>query len=78
MKVQCDSVDRHVKFSTIKYVKQLDEEDEEEDVSETDSVIFSLDLSNVVNVFHDHQLLLDTCAGESVFRTMTLHTHTHP
>ena len=72
MNVQCDSVDRHVKFSTIKYVKQLDEEDEEEDVTETDSVIFSLDLSNVVNVFHDHQLLLDTCVGESVFRTRTL------
>ena len=24
------------------------------------------------NEFHDHQLLLDTCAGESVFRTKTL------
>ena len=37
-----------------------------------DSAVFSLDITNNSDVFADNQLLLDTCAGESVFRTATL------
>ena len=72
MTVQCDNNNRHVKFSNIKYIKQLDDEEEDEDATTVDSVVFSIDCMNDNNVFHDHQLLLDTCAGESVFRTKTL------
>ena len=37
-----------------------------------DSVAFSIDVTNAIDVFHDYQILLDTCAGESVFKTSSL------
>ena len=54
---------------------QIKFRDDEAPVSDTlavDSNIFSIDITNDSDVFADNQLLLDTCAGESVFRTAAL------
>ena len=80
MTVPCDKLNRHIKFSNIIHIKQLDDEDDVEDVTAEDAVVFSLDVTDDNNVFDDNQLLLDTCAGESVFRSDTLFyniTHAH-
>ena len=42
------------------------------DTIAVDSNIFSLDITDNPHAFSDDQLLLDTSAGESVFRTSTL------
>ena len=70
--MQYDNVKRHVKFSPMEYIKLLDDEDEEGEHDMKNSIAFSIDFTSAVDVFHDHQLLLDTCASESVFRTRTL------
>ena len=54
---------------------------DEAPVSETPAVgsnIFSIDITNDFDVFADNQLLLDTSANESVFRTATLFYDTVP
>ena len=49
-----------------------DDEDAEMDALVVDSNVFSIDITDERDVFGDDQSLLDTCAGESVFRTGTL------
>lgn len=66
-----DYGNRHNKFSNCVHIKIIDDKAPVK-TAVVDRVMFSIDFTNHVNVFHDDQLLLDTCAGESVFRTDSL------
>ena len=48
------------------YIKIIDDPLSRRKTAIVDSAVFSIDITN------DNQLLLDTCGGESVFRTATL------
>ena len=63
---------KHVRFSDCIYIKIIDDPMSRIKTAVVDSAVFSLDITNDSDVFADNQLLLDTCAGESVFRTATL------
>ena len=71
MTVKCDKVNRHIKSSNTINIRLIDDEDEEEELTAEDAVVFSIDITSDDNLFNDNQLLLDTCAGESVFKTDT-------
>ena len=72
--VTCDEMkmNKHARFSDCTYIKVIDDPQTERITAVADSAVFSLDITNDSDVFADDQLLLDTCAGESVFRTATL------
>lgn len=70
--VQRDKKNRKVQFSDNIQINKIDYKEIRPKTASTDSVVFSIDFTDVNNVFHDNQLLLDTCAGESVFRTKSL------
>ena len=70
--VQYSSKNRHVQFSNIINIKFIDDEDKDCQVTADDAVVFSIDVTDTDNVFYNHQLLLDTCAGESVFKSRDL------
>ena len=59
---------KHVRVFKYVQIKFIDDEDSEFATPVFDSNIFSIDITNAYDVFADNQLLLDTCAGESVFR----------
>ena len=63
---------KHVRISKYVQIKFIDDEDSEFATPILDSNIFSIDITNDYDVFADNQLLLDTCAGESEFRTAAL------
>ena len=63
---------KHVRISKYVQIKFIDDEVSEFETPVLDSNIFSIDFTNDSNVFADNQLLLDTCAGESAFRTAAL------
>ena len=63
---------KHVRISKYVQIKFIDDEAPVSDTPAVDSNIFSIAITNDSDVFADNQLLLDTCAGESVFRTSTL------
>ena len=65
-------MNKHVRFSDCIYIKIIDDPQTKKKTAVVDSAVFSLDITNNSDVFADNQLLLDTCAGESVFRTATL------
>ena len=67
-------IDKHVRISKYVQIKFIDDQDSEieTDTITVDSNIFSIDITDNPEVFGDDLLLLDTCAGESVFRTDTL------
>ena len=67
-----DKTVKHVQISKYVQIKFLDDEAPVPEIPAVDSNIFSIDITNDSDVFADDQLLLDTCAGESVFRTATL------
>ena len=67
-----DKTDKHVRFSKYVQIKIIDDEDQDVDTLAVDSNIFSIDITDNFEVFGDDLLLLDTCAGESVFRSDTL------
>ena len=63
---------KHVRISKYVQIKIIDDEDQESNTTTVDSNIFSMDITDNSEVFGDDLLLLDTCAGESVFRSDTL------
>jgi hypothetical protein len=63
---------KHVRISKYVQIKFIDDEAPVSETPAVDSNIFSIDITNDSDVFADNQLLLDTCAGESVFRTAAL------
>ena len=63
---------KHVRISKYVQIKFIDDEAPVSETPAVDSNIFSIDITDDSDVFADNQLLLDTCAGESVFRTATL------
>ena len=63
---------KHVRFSDCIYIKIIDDPMSRRKTAIVDSAVFSIDITNDSDVFADNQLLLDTCACESVFRTATL------
>ena len=63
---------KHVRISKYVQIKFIDDVAPVSEIPAVDSNIFSIDIANESDVFPDNQLLLDTCAGESVFRTATL------
>ena len=64
--------DKHVRISKYVQIEIIDDEDQDVDTLAVDSNIFSIDITDNSEVFGDDLLLLDTCAGESVFRSDTL------
>ena len=69
--VKHDYKNNHVKFSNCVHIKIIDDKAPVK-TAVVDRVMFNIDFTNHFNVFHDNQLLIDTCAGESVFRTDSL------
>ena len=63
---------KHVRISNIVQIKFIDDRESVMDPIAVDSNVFSIDITDNPDAFGDDQLLLDTCAGESVFRTSTL------
>ena len=70
--VQCDSVRKKLMFSDVLQINIIDYEEIRPIKTAMDSVIFSIDFTELDNSFPDNRILLDTCAGESVFRTDNL------
>jgi hypothetical protein len=69
--VKHNCTNKNVQFSDCVQIKIIDKFVPRK-TAVADRVVFSINFTDHVNVFHDNQLLLDTCAGESVFRTDTL------
>ena len=67
-----DNNHKNVRISKYVQIKHIDDKDSKTDIIAVDSNIFSIDITDNPDVFGDDLLLLDTCAGESVFRTDTL------
>ena len=67
-----DNNHKNVRISKYVQIKYTDDKDSKTDIIAVDSNIFSIDITDNPDVFGDDLLLLDTCAGESIFRTDTL------
>ena len=67
-----DKTVKHERISKYVQIKIIDDEDTKMDTPVLDSNVFSIDITNDSDVFGVDQLLLDTCANESVIRTGTL------
>ena len=67
-----DKTVNHVQIFKYVQIKFIDDEAPVSETPAVDSNIFSIDITNDSDVFADNQLLLDTCAGESVIRTAAL------
>ena len=67
-----DNNHKNVRISKYVQIKHIDDKDSKTDIIAVDSNIFSIDITDNPDVFGDDLLLLDTCAGESIFRTDTL------